>query len=167
MKTLKSVLVLLFVALFSVSVFGTAVNLTTGTNAVRTAHTPTPVVLVKVLDFATAGAVTGDVVSVIAIPAGTKVNEVYYKVATTNDASSTINIGDATTADKWVSALNVGTATAGAVNSASNAFYTATDYIKVTLTGATPTKGTVIIKVDAVLYGEAVAGTGYVSPYTN
>jgi len=153
MKKISMFVVLVAImAAFSVSQAAT-VDLTTGTVAVRMAGAPTPVILEKTVDFATAGAVTGDVVRAICLPAGTKVDEVYFKVLTSNLVASTVNIGDATTAAKWGS-VDAVTVTSGAVNSASNVFYTATGYINLTLNGPTPTQGKILLKATVRLYGE-------------
>ncbi len=149
-------------AMVTVMAFAAAVDLTTGSTAARMTGSPTPVILEKTIDFATAGVVTGDVVKVIYLPADTKVEEVFYRMVTANvgvgtnaPAASTVNIGDTTTAAKWASALDLNTASAGgAVNSASNVFYSAADSVKVTLTGGTPIAGKLLIKVHALLYGE-------------
>lgn len=166
MKKYIAVLAVLIAVMVSVSAVAATVDLTSGSTAVRMAGSPTPVVLSKTINFATAGAVTGDVVRAIYLPAGTKVDEVFYQITATNGVSTTVNIGDtANAADHWASALNLHTTvTSGAVNSASNTLYTAADYVIVTLTGPTPTLGKLVIKVKATLYGETVPDQPYVAP---
>ena len=88
--------------------------------------------LAKAIDFSKlnggAGTAAGDVIKIIKIPANTIVQTVAYRVWKASANLASLDIGDATTATKFVTALDL-TAIKDGVAALTPAFYTDEDYV--------------------------------------
>lgn len=114
-------------------------------------------ILKNTVDFDALGAANGDVVQVLAVPAGTRVIAVESEIVTPSNAatSATMDIGDSADSDGYDAAVSL-KASAGtiAVTGSSDAYffpgrrYTSTGIITATLTysGATTVKGKVTFR---------------------
>lgn len=137
---------MVLLAVFAIPAMAVTTNMTSGGYAYPTDAQGKTYVLANTIDFATHALASNDTINVLNVPADTVVNFVEYKVLTTNDASSTFNIGDAASASRWKASADANTK--GAVlGTATPYLYTTVTNINININATTPaTKGTVRVR---------------------
>lgn len=106
-----------------------------------------PFVVEFYLDFAVTSVGNGDVLKIIALPKGSTVLNTMVTIVKAATASTTMSVGDSGSGTRYSTTLDVtqaaGTLIAPAVYTAHT--YAAVDYISVTVAGAAPTVGQVVV----------------------